>query len=59
MDPGLEKEYIDRINEAAWARTTCIQPRKYVVYERYSELYALISSLINEGGFIKEFQGSD
>jgi len=50
MNPGLETEYIDRINEAAWTRTTYIQPHEYVVYERYPELCALISGLINEGG---------
>ena len=59
MQPALKKHYIDRINEAIWTRTTYIQPHEYVVYERYPELCALISGLINEEGYIKEFQGSD
>ena len=58
MHPALEKEYTYRINEAVWTRTTYIQPHEYIVYERYPELCALISSPINEEGYIKEFQGS-
>jgi hypothetical protein len=59
MHPALEKEYTYRINEAVWTRTTYIQPHEYIVYERYPELCALISGLINEEGYTKEFQGSD
>ena len=59
MYPVLGKKCIDRINEAIWTRTTYIQPHEYIVYERYPELCALISGLINEEGYIKEFQGSD
>ena len=58
MHPALKKLYIDRINEAIWTRTTYIQPHEYVVYERHPKLCALISGLINEEGYIKEFQGS-
>ena len=58
MQPALKKHYIDRINEAIWTRTTYIQPHEYVVYERHPKLCALISGLINEEGYIKEFQGS-
>ena len=59
MQPALKKHYIDRINGAIWTRTTHIQPHEYVVYERYPELYALISGLISEEEYIKEFQGSN
>jgi len=51
MHPALEKEYTYRINEAVWTRTTYIQPHEYIVYERYPELCALISGLINEEGY--------
>ena len=59
MHPALENDYVGRINAAIWTKTSYIQPHKYVVYERYPELCALISGLINEEGYIKEFQGND
>ena len=59
MKPALENDYVDRINQAIWSRTSYIQPHEYVVYERSAELCDLIKDLINEQGYTKQFQGRD
>jgi hypothetical protein len=59
MDPALEKECTDRINEAIWTRTSYIQPHEYTVYERCPELCGLIIGLISDNGYTKRFQGRD
>ena len=51
MKPALENDYVDRINQAIWSRTSYIQPHEYVVYERSAELCDLIKDLILERRF--------
>jgi hypothetical protein len=59
MYPTMETNYINRINQAIWTRTSYIQPHEYIVRDRYPELCDLISSLIHEEGYTKQFQGRD